>query len=115
MPNFTESTNINPRRFVTPTSRYIDSKVVYYTEKKYLTFTTFKKKDIPVNANDKFMVITKGVEYRPDLVSFEIYTVPDYWWLILQANNMKDVYDFKAGLNIRLPAPVVWPNVSPSN
>lgn len=110
MPNFSEKANIDVRRFITPTSRYVDSEVIYYTDKKYLTFKSYKNKPIPLSTNDKFMVITKGEEYRPDLVSFAFYTFPDYWWLILKANSMKDVWDFKAGTNIRLPAPTVWPN-----
>ena len=103
MANYIEYTTLNPRRFVTATSRYLNSKVVYYTERKLLTFTTYKKHNFPPTNNDQFMVITKGVEYRPDLVSQRVYNAPDFWWHILEANNMKDIYEFKAGVNIRIP------------
>jgi hypothetical protein len=49
------------------------------------------------------MVISKGVEHRPDLVSFDHYGHVDNWWRILEANNIKDIWDFKAGTTIILP------------
>lgn len=101
--NYFEKTDIEPTQFVTPTSRYADSTVVYYTERKLLTFNTYKKHELAPNENDKFMVVTKQFEYRPDLVSNAAYSTPDFWWKIMEANEIKDVFDFKAGLNIRIP------------
>jgi hypothetical protein len=49
------------------------------------------------------MVITPGVEYRPDLVSYDKYGTPNSWWMILEANGMKDIWDFKSGKTIMLP------------
>lgn len=103
MANFTEVTNIDPRRFIPPSSRYLESKVLYYTENKLLTFNTYKKTEIPANDRDKYAVITPGVEYRPDLVSQQAYGTVDFWWKILEANGMKDIWEFKSGKNIRIP------------
>lgn len=103
MANFTEVTNIDSRRFVPPSSRYLDSKVLYYTENKLLTFNTYKKKQIPITDEDKYAVISPGVEYRPDLVSQQAYGTVDFWWKLLEANGMKDIWEFKAGENIRIP------------
>jgi hypothetical protein len=103
MANYFEKTNLNPQRFVTITSRYLESDVVYYTDRKLLTFSTYKKTDIPNKSTDRFMLVTKGVEYRPDLVSAKAYGVPDFWWKILEANNMKDIWEFQAGVNVRIP------------
>jgi len=47
MANFYETTKIDAKKFVTVSSRYADSEVVYYTENKLLTFKTYKKKNIP--------------------------------------------------------------------
>lgn len=106
MANYYEETRIAPSRFVPVTSRYAESKVVYYTERKLLTFNTYKKKTFPTASSDKFMVITKGVEFRPDLVSQQAYGTPDFWWKIMEANDMKDIYEFKAGENIRIPGAI---------
>jgi len=104
MANYIEQTQIDPGTFVTPTSRYTASKVIYYTALKRITFTTYKRKEFMPSNQDKFMVITSGLEYRPDLVSNRAYGFPDFWWKILEANNMFDVWEFKAGTNIRIPS-----------
>jgi len=44
------------------------------------------------------------MEFRPDKMSQHVYGHVDWWWKIMEANNIKDVYDFKAGTNIRIPA-----------
>ena len=103
MSNYIEYTNIRPTRYVPITSRYSSSTVVYYTENKILSFSTYKKINVPISQSDKYYVVTSGTEYRPDVVSQNAYGTPDFWWKILEANNIKDIYDFKAGLNIRIP------------
>lgn len=107
MANYYEITNINPLKFVTFTSRYSENKVAYYKDEKYLVFNTYKKKDYRENSSDRYMVVTKGYEYRPDLISQKVYGFPDWWWKILEANNIKDIYDFKAGTNIRIPGGIL--------
>lgn len=103
MANYIEVANMKASKFVTPTSRYIDSTVYYYTENKFITFETYKRKPIATSPTDKYMVITKSREYRPDLVSNAVYGTVDFWWKILEANSMKDILEFKAGVTIRLP------------
>lgn len=98
-----QSSNISANNFVDSTSRYVDSEVIYYGDNHLLTFTTYRKKDKNFSSDDKFMIIGKGHEFRPDLVSKRIYGISSYWWKIMEANDIKDIYDFKAGINIRLP------------
>lgn len=106
MSNFIESANIPTSKFASALSRYNNSTVVYYhigTIKK-LTYTTYKKQ-IPTTASDSdmYMVIPAGMEYRPDLVSQNVYNTPDFWWKIMEANSIKDIFDFKVGTNLRIP------------
>jgi hypothetical protein len=103
MANFIEKTTISSKRFVPVTSRYADSTVIYYTENKLLTFPSYKKNKTMFRKEDKYYVVTAGTEYRPDLVSNIAYGTVDFWWKIMEANNIKDVFDFKSGLNIRIP------------
>ena len=106
MSNFIEDANLSSDRFVTALSRYRASKVIYYNvnHTKKIAFTTYKKQvsSIPTES-DLYMVVPAGMEYRPDLVSQHIYGTVDLWWKIMEANNIKDVYDFKTGTNLRLP------------
>jgi hypothetical protein len=106
MANQIVETTFLANRFVAQTSRYIDSKVLYYGPNNLLTFATYKKRSYPTSDKDKFMVIPKPREYRPDLVSYEQYGTVSFWWRIMEANGLKDILEFEAGRNIRLPSNV---------
>lgn len=97
------NTNVTPSEFVPKTSRYIESRIINYSEAKILTFETYKKKEIPISPNDQVTVIPAGMEYRPDLISKATYGNTDFWWKIMEANKIKDIFDFKAGKTIILP------------
>lgn len=105
MANYTEETNLNPNRFVNSSSRYTGSKVIYYTENKLLTFNLYRKTKIARTSGDRYLVVSPGQEYRPDLISNLAYGTVDFWWRIMEANDIKDVFDIKVGLNLRIPAP----------
>jgi len=98
-------TNRRSEDVVPTTSRYAESIMLYYTvgEVTYMTFNTYKKTLMPEESSDKFTTITPGTEYRPDLVSNNAYGTPDFWWRIMEANNIKDIFNFKSGLTIRIP------------
>lgn len=104
MANFVEkASQINAEIYVNLTSRYTNSTVLYYGNDRKITFTTYKRQQIQESEDDKFMIITNAIEYRPDLVSQKVYFTPDYWWRIMEFNGIYDIADFKAGKSIRLP------------
>lgn len=103
MANYTEQTQLLASRFVNTASRYYDSDVLYYTENKLLTFSLYRKAEIPISSSDRYLVVSAGQEYRPDLISYLAYGAVDFWWRIMEANGIKDVYDLKVGLNLRIP------------
>jgi len=96
--------DIRTRDLVTVTSRYADSSVIYYGDQHKTTFKTYKKKVLRDSAADKYMEITAGYEYRPDKVSQLAYGTVDFWWLIMEANNIKDIFDFKVGITVKVPS-----------
>lgn len=102
-----EATGISPASFVDSSSRYRAAEVIYYGDRRFITFKTYKKTPIESSQDDRFYVITKGTEFRPDLVSTRAYGNPRLWWRILEANNMKDVWEFRSGVNIVIPSPLV--------
>lgn len=102
-----EYTTISPKTLVTPDSRYREQRIIYYSEKRLMTFDTYLRKQYTFSGKEKVMVITKGYEYRPDLVSHKVYGFPGNWWRILEANKMKDIWEFKAGKTIMLPDQVI--------
>lgn len=100
-------TNIDPKGILSGGSRYTQQNVIYYGDQNFLTFDTYIRREITRTQNEQVMLITKGVEYRPDLVSYDIYGFPEAWWRILEANKMKDVWEFVAGKTIFLPEEVL--------
>lgn len=106
MANKIEFTDTNPRNFVNNLSRYAESKVIYYSDENIITFETYKRKKFKSSPRDQVTVITPGMEYRPDLMSFDKYGMVDFWWKIMEANQMKDIMEFKAGRTIVLPEDV---------
>lgn len=103
MANKIEFTTTKATEFVTRLSRYSESKVMYYSDIKIITFETYKRKSYTPSSRDQVTVITPGMEYRPDLMSSDKYGIPDFWWKIMEANGMKDVTEFRAGKTITLP------------
>jgi hypothetical protein len=103
MANKIEFTDLQANDFVTRVSRYSSSKVIYYSDNKIITFETYKKQKFESSQTDQVAVIPPGMEYRPDLVSKEKYGIPDFWWKIMEANNISDIIDFRAGRTIILP------------
>ena len=97
--------NTNPvkLRLATVSSRYATSPLIYYGTNRYLTYTTYVRKPYIPAKTDKHAVVPAGMEYRPDLISEQAYGSPDYWWKIMEANNMFDVMDLKTGTNIIIP------------
>jgi hypothetical protein len=103
MANYIEQTEINPLKFITASSRYLNSEVIYYTENKLLTFNTYRKHNVEKSPQDKTFLVKSEFEYRPDLVSYKAYGTVDFWWKIMEVNGIKDIFDFKSGLNIIIP------------
>lgn len=104
MPNKITPTNLSHSNFVDAASRYTKSPIVYYGDRKFITFETYKRQKYEPRGDDKFYMVTKGTEFRPDLVSRRAYGTVSYWWRILEANNMKDVWEFRAGVNVLIPS-----------
>ncbi len=85
-------------------SRYKYSRTYVFEETGKMSFEIFKRRPIPISDSDQYTVISSKYEYRPDLLANDIWGFTDYWWAILAANNIWDIYDFKIGKNIRIPA-----------
>jgi hypothetical protein len=104
MANSITATTIPARTYVTVSSRYVNSTVVTYGDTNVLTFETYVRQLKPPSDNDKYAVVPPGEEFRPDLTSYRAYGTVDFWWLILENNGIFDIFDYKAGTNIRIPS-----------
>lgn len=96
-----EEIQINKSKIIAPLSRYSKSRTIKYGPIPKTTFETYKRSGFSPAEN--LTLITPGWEYRPDLVSFDVFGFPDLWWKIMEINGIFDILDFKSGLTIRLP------------
>ena len=55
------------------------------------------------NTDDTVYKIQAKEQYRPDIVAYKQYNNPNLAWVILSANNMKSIFDFKTDIVIRIP------------
>lgn len=107
MTQLIQNTNLETRTVFSAGSRYMKQNIIYYGDKKLITIDTYNRVEYTRTGDEKVMIITKGIEYRPDLVSYDVYGFVDNWWRILEANKMRDVWDFKAGKTIFLPNKII--------
>lgn len=83
-----------------------------YIDGKFLDVINFK--NIPNQADDKLITIIPAYEYRPDLLSFDLYKRVDYWWVFAVRNKdlIKDpIFDFTAGKKIYVPNELTLRNI----
>jgi len=97
-----KETKIAKSRILPPLSRYAEARVYQYGPLPKTTFETYKRPE-KSRFSDGVVLITAGWEYRPDLVSFDVYGFPDMWWKIMEHNGIFDIFDFKAGKTLQIP------------
>jgi hypothetical protein len=70
----------------------------------YLELLTIRP--VPAESSDYLYILEQQYQYRPDLLSYDLYGDPNLWWVFTQRNMsvIKDpIYDFVTGICIYLP------------
>ena len=82
------------------TSPYFDT---LYTQ-FYLDVMT--NRPIPKETDDQVLLITDVYQYRPDMLAYDLYDLPELWWVFYQRNPntlTAPPWDFESGKEIYLP------------
>lgn len=61
---------------------------------------------IPKLRDDVLVTINATYEYRPDLLSYDLYGTTGYWWVFAarNPNTIEDpIFDFRSGIRIYVP------------
>lgn len=61
---------------------------------------------IPKQADDQMFRITETYQYRPDMLAYDLYDLPELWWVFYQRNPntlTAPPWDFANGVEIYLP------------
>jgi len=84
-----------------------DSTSPYFTTPYSQFFLdVMNNRPIPKESDDVLTTISLTYQYRPDLMSFDLYGTPTLWWVFYQRNPntlTAPPWDFVAGTRIYLP------------
>jgi hypothetical protein len=61
---------------------------------------------IPAHTSDKYVLVDAMYEFRPDMLSNDLYGTPAYWWVFMIRNMdyIRDpIWDLKSGMAIFVP------------
>jgi hypothetical protein len=62
-----------------------------------------KPLDVPEGDEDKYIVLDQANQFRPDVISFQVYGTPNYGWAIMEVNNLRSFVELSLGVRLRVP------------
>jgi len=85
-------------------SRYRNKiRLTSYTGVTFLEFIKKSQLYLEVSTDDQYYFVDASKQYRPDLISNEVYGSPIYYWVILSCNNLISPLQVRTNLTLRLP------------
>jgi hypothetical protein len=89
----------------TENSRYRNSTITSVETSDGLKNYTILKLPIvvPETDGDFYAEIDSTNEFRPDMLSFQVYGTPDYGWAIMEVNTLRSFKDLYLRNRIRIP------------
>ena len=87
-------------------ARYSRTSPYFNTPENEVNLDILNPRPITAEDDDQSYTIERTYAYRPDLLAFDLYGTPRYWWVFAQRNpdQIEDpIYDFKPGVTIKLP------------
>jgi alpha-L-fucosidase len=87
-------------------ARYTSSSPWFETSQNRLYLDIWIPRPVPAAADDFEYTIKPQYNYRPDLLAYDLYGTPRLWWVFAQRNVdiiSDPIYDFRAGITIKLP------------
>ena len=83
--------------------RYEPERFIDYNVDNYDILTSAMLMELQsIPASGRFVV--NGQDARPDLVSYEIYSDVQYWWIILLYNGLNFVTELVTGMELKYPS-----------
>jgi hypothetical protein len=85
---------------------YNQNSPYYLTQYSQYFLDVMVNRPIPKLPGDQYFTINSTYQYRPDLLSFDLYDDSNLWWVFYQRNPNtlnKPPLDFTSGTQIYLP------------
>ena len=86
-------------------SRYRNKRILTLFDNT--TFIEFIRKSMiytDIAPADQYYFVPAGKKTRPDLLSYELYGTPIFYWIILSDNNLVSPLQMKTNLTLRVPS-----------
>ena len=86
-------------------SRYRGTTVTQVDNGDELTEYVILRKplDVPLTDGDKFITIDEGNQFRPDLLSQQVYGTTKYDWALMEINGVRSFLELQFGIRLRVP------------
>ena len=85
-------------------SRYKNLRTLRDTETGKVHHESWSQQAIPISSSDdEYITVTLETENRLDILAYNYYGSPRYWWVIALANYIIDPFDVPAGITLRIP------------
>ena len=82
------------------------SKSIYYkTPQNDFSLQYYVHRDIPQDSTDRYVMLDERHQFKPTVLSYDLYGDPAYWWTfsILNMDQIKDpIRDFQTGTKLRV-------------
>jgi len=85
---------------------YGKKSVYSLTKTKSFYLNWWVDRPIPADSTDFIITLNSKYKHRPDLLSYDLYGDPRYWWVFMQRNIdvFRDpIYEFVGGLELYVP------------
>ena len=89
-------------------AKYSSTSPYFATPQNDINLEPLVRRNFSIEDDDQTYTIERTYAYRPDLLAFDLYGSPRFWWVFAQRNpdQIEDpIYDFKPGVTIQLPKP----------
>lgn len=88
-------------------SRYKGTLVTQFEFQGELRDYVLLKKPIsvPEGENDIYVTLDEQNQFRPDILSFQVYGDPNFGWAIMEINDIRSFVELKRGVRLRI-API---------
>lgn len=89
-----------------PKITYNKTSPYYKTKQASWYLSTLELRDVPPHVSDRLITIETKYHERPDLLAFDLFGSPGYWWVFMvrNPNVIKDpIYDQTQSKKIYVP------------
>ena len=87
-------------------AKYSSTSPYFATPQNDINLEPLVRRNFAIEDDDQAYTIERTYAYRPDLLAYDLYGTPRFWWVFAQRNpdQIEDpIYDFKPGVTIQLP------------